>query len=160
MRYKVAPPARSLDFLDDARGAVPLVPDGESDCCRAIQRATDVADRETAREYLTFLQALGLVAKSDRGYHRTRTELDRVALAAAFRENVFAAAELLDVLEDGDGPLTSTDAFERVRDTVPRWERERHADWERVWRTRVEHLLGWANVFGLASRTDDGYDAV
>ncbi|MBX0294891.1 hypothetical protein [Haloarcula nitratireducens] len=158
MRYKVAPPARSLSFLGDARAAIPLVPDDEADCCRAIQRATDVTDRETAREYLTFLRALDLVDESDRGYHRTRTELDQSALAVAFRENVFAASELLDALDDCGGPLTETEAFERVRDAVPRWERERHADWERVWRTRLDHLLGWAEAFGLAARTDDGYE--
>ncbi|MBV0924854.1 hypothetical protein KTS45_11660 [Halomicroarcula limicola] len=157
MRYKVAPPTRSLDFLRDARAAIPLVPDDEADCCRAIQRATDVADRETAREYLTFLRALGLVAESERGYHRTRTEPDRSALATAFREHVFAAAELLDAL-DNDGPLTEAEAFERVRDAVPRWERERQTGWEDVWRTRVGHLLGWAEVFGLATQTSEGYE--
>jgi hypothetical protein len=44
MRYKVAPPARSLDFLDAARSAVPLVPKAESDCCSAIQRETGIED--------------------------------------------------------------------------------------------------------------------
>ena len=41
---KVAPPARSLDRLETARDAVPLVPDDEADCCRAVQRATGVGD--------------------------------------------------------------------------------------------------------------------
>lgn len=158
MRYKVAPPPRSLDFLERARGAIPLVPGDEADCCRAIQRETDVGDRETAQAYLVFLRALGLVAESDRGYYRTRTEPARPELAAAFRENVFAAAELLDALDDGE-TRTGAAVFERVRDAFPRWERERHADWERVWRARVDNLLGWAVVFGLAARTDDGYEA-
>ncbi|MBX0325945.1 hypothetical protein EGH21_23295 [Halomicroarcula sp. F13] len=157
MRYKVAPPVRSLAALNDARGAVPLVPDDESDCCRAIRRASDVPDRETAREYLTFLRALGLVAESDRGYYRTRTELDEETLATAFRENVFGAAEVLDTL--GSDPRTVDEVFAAVRPAVPRWERERHADWERVWHSRVERLLGWATTFGLCRRTDAGYEA-
>ncbi|QIO23653.1 hypothetical protein [Haloarcula sp. JP-L23] len=157
MRYKVAPPARSLSFLADARAAIPLVPDDEADCCRAIQRTTDVPDRETAREYLTFLRALGLLEESDRGYYRTRTDLERDTLAATFRENVFGAAEVLDVL--GTDPRTADDAFEAVRDIVPRWERERRANWESVWRTRVEHLLAWAAVFGAARHTDAGFEA-
>ncbi|WP_277541969.1 hypothetical protein [Haloarcula laminariae] len=155
MRYKVAPPARSLDFLRTARGAIPLVPDGAADCCLAIQRATDVSERERAREYLTFLQALGLVAETDRGYHRTRAEPDRDALATAYREEVFLVAELHEAVEGGaDSPAT---AFEAVRERVPRWERERDPEWERNWRARVDNLLGWAVVFGSLVRADDRF---
>jgi len=147
MRYKVAPPARSLDVLREARAAVPLVPDSEGDCCRAIQHATGISDRETALAYLTFLQALGLVAESQRGYHRTRTDLDSERLRTAYRERVFLVSELVDAIETE--PRTTTAAFEATRESVPRWERERHSDWERVWRERVEYLLGWAVVFDL-----------
>jgi hypothetical protein len=145
MRFKVAPPARSLDFLREARSAVPLVPRAESDCCGAIQRETGVEDRDTARAYLTFLRALGLVAESEQGYHRTQASLDRAKLAAAYQERVFLVAELLEAIEAG--PKTADSAFEAVREQVPRWERERHADWERQWQTNVEHLLAWAVVF-------------
>jgi hypothetical protein len=145
MRYKVAPPARSLDFLADARGAVPLVPDSEADCCRAIQRATDVPDRETARAYLTFLQALTLVAESERGYHRTRTELAPETLATPFRERVFLVTELLDALERES--RTPEAAFSAVRDAIPQWERGRNPNWAADWRAKVEHLLSWAVLF-------------
>ncbi|MDS0220907.1 hypothetical protein NDI54_06010 [Haloarcula sp. S1AR25-5A] len=155
MRYKIAPPARSLAFLRTAREAIPLVPDSEADCCRAIQTATDVADRETAREYLVFLQALGLVAESERGYYRTRDDLDRATLAAAFEDSVFGADVLLDALDLE--PVDTDIAFEAVRDEIPRWERERHADWEAVWRARVTNLLEWAAIFGLAERPASGY---
>lgn len=153
MRYKVAPPARSLEFLAAARTAVPLVPKAESDCCRAIRLATDLGGRETARAFLTFLRALGLVAESERGYHRTRTDPDPDALATAYRERVFLVAELLDTV--ASGPTTAEAAFEAVRGDVPRWERERHADWERQWRQNVDHLLSWAVVFGLCA-VDNG----
>ncbi|WP_254271814.1 hypothetical protein [Haloarcula marina] len=157
MRYKVAPPARSLAFLADVREAVPLVPGEEADCCRAIQRATDVPDRETARESLIFVEALGLVASGERGYYRRQGDFDREALAAQFRANVFAVAELLDALDVE--PKTVDEAFDAVRSVVPRWERERRTDWEADWRRRTEHLLEWSAVFGLTRQTDRGYEA-
>ncbi|WP_324663953.1 hypothetical protein [Haloarcula sediminis] len=157
MRYKVAPPARSLDFLRTVRAAVPLVPDDAADCCLAIQRATDVGDRERAREYLTFLRALGLVTETDRGYHRTRNGLDRDALATAYHDRVFLVDELFRAVETGaDSPAA---AFEAVREAIPRWERERDPAWERNWRERVEQLLDWAVVFGCLT-VEDGHFAV
>lgn len=158
MRYKVAPPARSLEFLERARGAIPLVPRDETDCCRSIQRETEVADRETAQAYLVFLQALGLVAESDRGYHRTRTEFERQQLADEFRRSVFGVDVLVDAL--ASGPLDADDAFAALRDQIPRWERERHTDWEAIWRARTENLLEWAVAFGLAEKSDSGYVSV
>jgi len=155
VRYKVAPPARSLSFLRTAREAVPLVPDREADCCRAIQTATDVSDRETAREYLVFLQALGLVAESDRGYYRTRADFDRVALATAFEDSVFGVDVLLAAL--GSDTIDADAAFEALRDEIPRWERERHTDWEAVWWERTANLLEWTVLFGLAEKTAEGY---
>ena len=155
MRYKVAPPVRSRSFLEAARAAIPLVPDSETDCCRAIQTATDVSDRETAQKYLVFLQALGLVAESDRGYYRTREDLDRDALATAFEGSVFGVDVLLAAL--GSEPVDTDAVFDALRDEIPRWERERHTDWEAVWRERTTRLLEWAVLFGLAEKTADGY---
>lgn len=155
MRYKVAPPAHSLDCLRRARNAIPLVPDDKGDCCAAIQRATDVRGREQAREFLTFLQALGLVAESDRGYHRTREDMDRDALATTYREQVFLVAELLDAVAAGaDTPVS---VFEAVREAIPRWERERDPEWEENWRRRVKNLLGWATRFDLLAVENDRY---
>ena len=155
MRYKVAPPARSHSFLESARDAIPLVPDSEADCCRAIQTATDVSNRETAKEYLVFLQALGLVAESERGYYRTRTDPDQSALATAFEDSVFGVDVLVAALDSE--PVAAAAAFDALRDEIPRWERERHTDWEAVWRERTAALLEWAVLFGLAERTADGY---
>ncbi|KAA9398398.1 hypothetical protein Har1130_04315 [Haloarcula sp. CBA1130] len=155
MRYKVAPPARSRSFLETARDAIPLVPDSEADCCRAIQTATDVSDRETAQEYLVLLQALGLVAESDRGYYRTRADLGDAALAPAFEDSVFGIDVLLAAL--GSEPVDTDTAFGALRDEIPRWERERHTDWEAVWQKRTANLLEWAALFGLAEKTANGY---
>lgn len=155
MRYKVAPPVRSLSFLETAREAIPLVPDSESDCCRAIQAATDVSDRDTAGTYLVFLQALGLVAENDRGYYRTRDDIDQRDLAAAFQETVFCADAIVDALDTS--PQEAAAVFGAIRDEIPRWERERHADWEAVWQKRTVNLLEWAVVFGLATESDGAY---
>jgi hypothetical protein len=118
-------------------------------------RDLDLADREDAVEWLTFLRALGLVAETDRGFERRR-DPDRDALAATFCDRVFGAREVLDALSAADAPLTVDEAFGRVRDDVPDWERNRHADWERTWRDRVRRLLGWAALFGLTGRTTVG----
>ncbi|MEF8791561.1 MAG: hypothetical protein V5A61_15655 [Haloarculaceae archaeon] len=157
MRFKVVPPAPDdLDALEAARRAVPLVPRSENDCCARVMDRAGVPARDEAKEWLTFMRALGLVTEGDRGYHRTRDPLDRDALAAAFRERVYGAADLLDAL-DPEEPRSAEAAFERFADAVPAWERRRHADWRRVWRERVGRLLDWAVLFGLATREDGGY---
>lgn len=155
MRFKVAPPAGSLEDLAEARAAIPLVPDSEADCCQAIQTALILQTRDSASDLLTFLQALGLVDSSNRGYYRTQEPLDRASVADAFREHVFGVSELLAVL---DGTPRGVDAaFEEIRDEIPEWERNRHTDWESVWRERVENLLEWGVVFGLVRVDGAGY---
>lgn len=156
MRYKIVPEPRSVDFLADAQRAVPLVPGTVEDCCVRLVDRTAAPSRDAAREYLTFLQALELVAETPRGFRRRRVELDRDRLAESFNGRVFGARELLDALTDAEA-LTTDQAFDRLREHVPRWERERHTDWKREWRERTERLLAWSEVFGLAERTDDGY---
>jgi hypothetical protein len=98
------------------------------------------------------MQALGLVAKRQRGYHRTREDLSPAELGPAFRERVFLVSKLLDAVESGHG--TPDAAFEAVEDAIPRWERERDTDWERRWREAVAELLGWAALFGLVTVAD------
>lgn len=174
MRFKIVPeppdgvretPADGLAALDTARGAVPLVPKSEADCCMRVVNAGVVGARDAASEWLTFGRALGLVAETDRGYHRVRdapdptTTAGRAALAERFREHVFGARESLDALADADEPMPVDAAFAAFRDRIPNWERRRHTDPEEVWRGRVRNLLDWAVVFGLAEWAD-GYVAV
>ncbi|WP_247009582.1 hypothetical protein [Halorientalis litorea] len=159
MKYKVAPEPVALAVLRDAHAAVPLVPESTDDCCARIVDRTDVATRADADAWLPFLDALGLATRTDRGYRRERREVDPDALAAPFRDNVFGVAAVLDALADADGPLSAAETFERVREVVPTWERNRHADWEGTWTVRVARLLDWAVVFGLATRTGEGYTA-
>lgn len=158
MKVKVVPPAPDdLDGLVRVRDALPLVPDAEESCCARLVRDAGVADEATAREWLPFLVALGLAEESERGYARVRDEVERDRLAERFREGVYAADEALALLAAADGPLDADAAFDRLRDRVPTWERERSADWEAVWRDRTARLLEWAALLGLAEETDDGF---
>lgn len=178
-RFKPVPPAPDdLAAVAAAREAVPLVPGTEADCCGRIQSALDLSARDDARTWLTFLRALGLVRETDAGFVRVRegdagdgdagpasdgdvgAASDGDALAAAFRERVFGAREVLAALDDADGPLSADEAFEHVRGMVPEWERRRDpAGWEDRWRERVRRLLAWAALLGLAERADGGYRA-
>lgn len=169
MRYKTVPGPADAATLDAVHGALPLVPEDVDDCCARVVDRTGVDQREDAREWITFLQALGLAEKTPRGYRRVRqdagaasagTEAASVGTEASlgdpFVANVFGAAELLDALEGAES-LTVEEAFEHLWPSVPAWERERHADPERVWAERVGRLLEWSVVFGLAVRDGDTY---
>jgi hypothetical protein len=158
MRYKVVPPVRSTDFLREAAGTLPLVPGSVEDCCSRIRDGTAVTSRDEARENLTFMQALGLVAEAERGFHRVRSPPGDEALTQAFRERVFGAQEVLGAVADDQA--TADEAFEIVDDEIPQWERDRHEDWEAEWRERTDRLLGWAAVFGLVTVEDGQYRAV
>ncbi|MFB6309296.1 MAG: hypothetical protein ABEH35_08200 [Haloarculaceae archaeon] len=158
MRYKIVPEPRSIERLRAAADAVPLVPGSVEDCCTRIRDETDVASRDEARELLTFLQALGLVAESERGFHRVRDDRSRAELVAAFRKRVFGAEEILTALEERTGkPQDSDQVFEFLRASVPQWERDRHTDWEAEWRERTARLLEWSVRLGLAERAEGGY---
>lgn len=162
MRYKVAPGPVELvgaDALRAAHGALPLVPEDVDDCCSRVTERTAVDDRDAAREWIAFLTALGLAEGTDRGYRRVRTDLDATALSDPFVENVFGVAELLEALDER-GSLTAAAGFEVLRPEVPAWERDRHADWERVWTDRTDRLLAWMVVFDLATREGDTYRPV
>ena len=159
MRIKVVPEPADRALLREVHEALPLVPGSVEDCCTRIRDRTSVPSRDAAREWLTFAQALGLAAETDRGFHRVRDPPGDDALATAFPENVFPVEEVLAALADADGPLETVDVFEAVRDVVPRWERSRHADWESEWQDRGALVLDWCVAFGLAERVGDGYDA-
>jgi hypothetical protein len=133
------------------------VPGSEDDCCTRLQDRLDLPTRDDGREWLTFLHALGLATETSRGYRRTDRDPDDEAVAEAFHEHVFGTAELLDALAATDGSLTVDEGFATLHDIVPTWERNRHDDWERLWRQRAHRLLDWAVLLGLATRADEGY---
>lgn len=162
MRHKPIPaPPDDLAAVDAARRAIPLVPVSAEDCAaRLLARTGDrlgLRSHEAAGEWLAFLRALGLVERTDGRLRRPRDGPGRDELAAAFRERVYGARELLDALDAADGPLDADAAFERLREPVPAWERHRRPDPEAHWRERTRRLCGWATLLGLAERVDGGY---
>ena len=161
MKFKVVPPAPdSLARLEAVWQAVPVVPDAEESCCARLMQDADVPAQDEAKEWLTFARALDLAEEGPRGYSRVRGEFDPDRLADRFREHVYAADEALAVLADADDPLDAAAVFDRLRDRVPTWERQRSTDWVETWTDRVDRLLAWAVLFGLADRADGGYVSV
>lgn len=157
MRSKVVPPVREVVYLYEAAEAIPLVPGSVEDCCIRLRDRTDLASRDEARELLTFLEALGLVAEAERGFHRVREPPSKTALAEAFETEVFAVRESRGAVANAEGPLTAEAVFDQIRETVPRWERNHHPDWEAVWLARVERLLEWSVAFDILDETGEGY---
>lgn len=144
-----------MDALESAWQAVPLVPKPGEDCCQRVQQRGPATTREAAQDWLAFLEALGLVEETGRGYERRTVEPTEQPLARRFRENVYGVRKSLDALEDG--PATPDDVFERTCSIVPTWERNRHTDWETVWRERTQRLLQWEVLFGLVTVEDGQY---
>lgn len=159
MRFKHLPaPPATLETVADAQRAVPLVPDDEDDCCERLLGRLDLRSRDAARTWLTFLRALGLVEETDSGFRRRRADPTPDRLRDTFRERVFAAEEVLAALRDADGGLTAEDAFDRVRDLIPEWERHKNpTEWEAIWRDRTADLLAWLALLDLAERDGDAY---
>lgn len=155
MRFKVVPPAAGVERLRAVQAALPLVPNDEESCCARVMREVGVPSQDEAKEWITFCRALGLAEETDAGYRRLRVAPDEELLAERFRERIYGAEDMLSLLESADEPLTADEAFERF--AVPEWERQRHADWETVWRERVARILGWAAAFGLAEEGEDGF---
>lgn len=157
MRFKAVPPPHTLQTVEDAWRAVPLVPDGENDCCRRIARKLDRHDLDEARSWFAFLRALDLVEPSTRGYARSREFPDEGDLADRFRSRVFGVEELLEHIDE-DGRITPAEAFSAIEDAIPPWERHRHPGrWETIWTDRIEALLEWGVIFGLFEITDGQY---
>lgn len=158
VQFKVVPEAPdSLEFVERAQLAVPLVPGSEGDCCARLMDRTGLDARDAAREWLTFLRAVGLVEAGERGFSRVDRIPCRPMLAEAFRERIFAVEDVLATLGEVDEPLDDQEVFARVRDRVPPWERNRHTDWADVWSGRVRRILAWAVLLDLAERANGGY---
>ena len=161
MRFKLVPePPADLDFVADAQCAVPLVPGTEDDCCARLLERTDLTSRDEARTWLTFLRALGLAEEGASGFTRTRRDSDREFLADQFAERVFGADVVLEVLDDAEEPLSAEAVFEQFREAVPTWEHHKNPNsWAEIWGERVEYLLEWCVLLGLAAEVEDGYVA-
>lgn len=155
MRYKPVPTPTDLEVLAAVQSAVPRVPGSTSDCCARILDRTIVEGRDTARAWLTFLQALELVRDTDTGYVRRDRDPTAAAVSSAFRERVYGVQEVLTMLDTVDGSV-SAETIAANESLIPRWERNRDptgGDWE----DRITAILEWAVCFDLATATSDGY---
>jgi len=154
VRYRVVPAARDVEFLLAVRDALPHEPGSVDDCCGFILDRADVTARESAREWLVFLRALGLAAETGGSYYRADPGPDRGDLPDRFLARVYGARELLAVLET-EGPLPAGEAAECVREAVSRAD---HAlDTAEAWPAYVRRLLEWGVVFGHLAVADGGY---
>lgn len=143
--------------IEQAKRAVPLVPASEEECCVRLMNRLSLSARDSAREWLTFLRALGLVVESDSGFRRRREDQSQEELMAAFHDRIYGAREVLVMLEEADEPLDDEAVAERFDEHVPQWERFRYSDPDRVWAERVHRILDWAVYFGLVERTGKQY---
>ena len=158
MKFKLLPdPPESLALVREAQRAVPLVPGSEDDCCARLMRRVGFPARDVSRTWLTFLRALELARETDAGFVRERTDPTPDHLRDAFRRRVYGAREVLESLA-ADEPRAVDEVFAEFEERVPTWETHRAAeDWRDVWRERVERILGWAVLLGLAEERDGGY---
>lgn len=158
MKFKLVPDAPdSLEFVREVQRAVPLVPGTEDDCCARLMRRVGFQSRDVARTWLTFLRALELAEETESGFVRIRRDPDEDELAEAFRTRVYGVSTVLDVLSEDDWVPEDT-VFEAFSDRIPAWERYKNPTRvEAVWRERIENVLEWAVLLGLAERSDEGY---
>jgi hypothetical protein len=154
MRVKSVPvPPESLDTLETARRSIPLVPEPESSCRKRLVSRID-SSSEDARDWLTFLEGLGLVRESQSGYYRTRENSSD--LGEALFSGVYGAREIYEILHENEQALSAGEAFERF-EAIPRWERHHRRDPEAVWCDRIERLLGWLMLVDRVQREAGGY---
>jgi len=153
VRYKPLPTPRPLDELRRIHESVPADPTATEDCCSYLEATASLPDRETAREWLGFLEALELV-DDDGGYYRREWPPDEDELGARFERRILGAGELLEAV-DAAGPMTLEELHAALDDTQA--VHPRATDGAPATRTRIERLLDWSLQFGLVSKRSDGY---
>ncbi|WP_254761673.1 hypothetical protein [Natrinema marinum] len=163
MRFKPVPePPDDLAFVETVHLALPETAGAVDDCCAHLLEETSIVDRDEAATWLVFLRALELAAEEPAGYRRRRpgpgdaaTALERDRLRRAFRERVAGAEAVLAALDGSDRPLTAAAVGDALCEDGSNGEQRprRH----RIRDDRVERLLEWAVLLGLAERAESGY---
>ena len=154
MRLKPVPePPAELAELSAFQRAVPLVPGRTDDCCARLRDRRGLPNRQRANDWLAFLRTLGLVRETSRGFVRTDVEPTPERVRERLREGVLLVPETLSLVRSASPaePVTAGDVLEATRESVPRHDRARDADWERTWRDRADRLLRWLALVDLAA---------
>jgi hypothetical protein len=120
---------------------------------------TEVESADSARRWLTFMRALGLVEATSAGFVRTDRSPSDSEVATSFRARVYGAREVLGTLEAAEGPVAADTVFEDLS-LVPRWEGYRDTNPDQTWRDRVADLLEWAVRLDLVEPAPTGYRAL
>ncbi|SMO63899.1 hypothetical protein [Halorubrum cibi] len=163
MRIKPVPePPADLATLAEFQRAVPLVPGSTDDCCARLRDRRDLPSRQRANDWLAFLRTLELARETPRGFVRTDTEPTPESVRNGLRDGVLFVPEALSLLRAASPaePVTAETLFSATRESVPRHDRARDADWERSWRNRADRLLRWLALVDLAAliERDEGLD--
>ncbi|ELY67772.1 hypothetical protein [Natrinema versiforme] len=165
MQFKPVPdPPADLERLETVRRALPADAGEIDDCCQHLIDETPLETRDEAGTWLTFLRALELAAEEPVGFRRRgpassgdadSPALDRDRLGQRFRDRVYGADAALAVLERADEPLPTGAVADALGDD--RSSSERRSRPNGVSEDRVERLLGWAALLGVADRVENGY---
>ncbi|ELY90830.1 hypothetical protein [Natrialba taiwanensis] len=166
LTFKPVPePPADFDTLAAVRNAVPATKAAAAetaDCCVRVLERTGrgadgtelIRDRDDAATWLTFLRALELATDGEDGYRRTDRELEREAVRAAFRKRVYGVGSILEALDAAAEPLSATAVADRVQSQPQPQSRSQSqsSSRRRVQPDRIERLLEWAVLLGLAER--------
>ncbi|GAB6879903.1 hypothetical protein JCM17823_21770 [Halorubrum gandharaense] len=163
MRIKPVPePPDDLDALREVRRAVPLIPGSTDDCCARLRNRLDLPSRQAANDWLAFLRAIGLAEETPRGFVRGGGEVTAERVREGLLSGVLLAPETHDLLSAAtpEDPMTADDLFTATRESVPRHDRARDANWEETWRDRADRLLRWFMLVDLAEPVCAGSTSV
>lgn len=164
LTFKPLPePPADFDTLAAVRNAVPATKAAAAetaDCCVRVLERTGrdadgtelIRDRDDAATWLTFLRALELATDGEDGYRRTDRELEREAVRAAFRKRVYGVGSILEALDAAAEPLSATAVADRVQSQLQPQPQSQSSSRRRVQPDRVERVLEWAVLLGLAER--------
>ncbi|WP_049925812.1 hypothetical protein [Halopiger goleimassiliensis] len=157
MKFKPVPePPADLETVVRTARAVPTQAEAVDDCCAHLLAETRLTDRDAAATWLVFLRALEVVTEEPAGYRRLEADptVDPAAWRRSFRERIYGAEAVLETLADSDDPLSAAAVADAVRrDSSARARAGRTDDRE----GRIERLLEWAVLLGVADRSPEGY---
>lgn len=159
MKGKSIPPApHSLEAVLDVWAALPRFPEPESVCLdRLVDQVHWIDDETSARTWIAFFRAIGLIRHDPAGVYRGANRPDRQQLVDRFLARVYGADAVGETLSPTIAiPLDELASAVRI----PPWEQRRHEAPERVWRERTKRLLDWYVLLGLARERNGRYRAV